>query len=79
MAAATNSSSKLNAAQRAAAVVIALGADNASEVYKYLRDEEVDFRRRCQLRQGYFGESLWPTAGHVPDGTCFQISAHKVF
>jgi flagellar motor switch protein FliG len=42
MAAATNSSSKLNAAQRAAAVVIALGADNASEVYKYLRDEEVE-------------------------------------
>ena len=35
-------SKKLTAAQRAAAVIIALGADNASEVYKYLRDEEVE-------------------------------------
>lgn len=29
-------------AERAAAVMIALGADNAAEVYKYLRDEEVE-------------------------------------
>ena len=35
-------SKKLTAAQRAAAVIIALGADNASEVYKDLRDEEVE-------------------------------------
>lgn len=41
-AATTSSNTKLSAAQRAAAVIIALGADNASEVYKYLRDEEVE-------------------------------------
>lgn len=33
---------KFTPAQRAAAVVISLGADRASEVYKYLKDEEVE-------------------------------------
>ena len=33
---------KLTPAQRAAAVVISLGAERASEVYKYLKDDEVE-------------------------------------
>ena len=33
---------QLTPIQRAAAVVIALGADRASEVYRYLKDEEVE-------------------------------------
>jgi len=33
---------KLTSAQKAAAVVISLGADRASEVYKYLKEEEVE-------------------------------------
>ncbi|MBE6906526.1 flagellar motor switch protein FliG [Marasmitruncus massiliensis] len=33
---------KMTAAERAAAIVIALGAENASKVYKHLRDEEVE-------------------------------------
>lgn len=33
---------KLTASERAAAIIIALGADNASKVYKHLRDEEVE-------------------------------------
>jgi len=33
---------KLTSAEKAAAVVIALGAKNASEVYKYLREEEIE-------------------------------------
>ena len=33
---------KMSASERAAAIVIALGADNASKVYKHLRDEEVE-------------------------------------
>ncbi len=33
---------KFTPAQRAAAVVISLGADRASEVYKYLKDDEVE-------------------------------------
>lgn len=33
---------KLSATEKAAAIVIALGAENASQVYKFLRDEEVE-------------------------------------
>lgn len=33
---------KLTSSERAAAIVIALGSDNASKVYKHLRDEEVE-------------------------------------
>lgn len=33
---------KLSASERAAAIIIALGSDNASKVYKHLRDEEVE-------------------------------------
>ncbi|MDO5601273.1 MAG: flagellar motor switch protein FliG [Oscillospiraceae bacterium] len=35
-------SKKLNSTERAAAVIIALGAENASNVYKYLREEEIE-------------------------------------
>ena len=33
---------ELTSAKKAAAVIVALGAERASEVYKYLTDEEVD-------------------------------------
>lgn len=33
---------KMTALEKAAAVIIALGADTASEVYKYLREEEIE-------------------------------------
>lgn len=33
---------KLSASERAAAVVVALGAENASKVYKYLKEEEIE-------------------------------------
>ncbi len=33
---------KLTSAEKAAAVVVALGAENASRVYKYLREEEIE-------------------------------------
>jgi len=36
------SKGKSSAAERAAAVVIALGAENASKVYKYLHDDEIE-------------------------------------
>lgn len=42
MAAATTKQKQLTPVQRAAAVVIALGADRASEVYRYLKDDEVE-------------------------------------
>ena len=32
---------KITPATKVAAIIIALGADSASEVYKYLRDEEI--------------------------------------
>lgn len=35
-------SRKLTSTERAAAVIIALGAENASQVYKYLREEEIE-------------------------------------
>lgn len=35
-------SRKLSSTERAAAVIIALGAENASSVYKYLREEEIE-------------------------------------
>lgn len=37
-----SSISKMTPTQRAAAVLIALGAENASEVYKYLREDEIE-------------------------------------
>ena len=33
---------KMTSVERAAAVIIALGADTASEVYKFLREEEIE-------------------------------------
>ena len=33
---------ELTSAKKAAAVIVALGAERASEVYKYLTDEEVE-------------------------------------
>ena len=33
---------KLTSTQKAAAVIIAMGSDNASEVYKYLKEEEIE-------------------------------------
>ena len=33
---------KITPATKVAAIIIALGADSASEVYKYLRDEEIE-------------------------------------
>jgi flagellar motor switch protein FliG len=33
---------KLTATQRAAAIIIALGSERASAVYKYLKDEEIE-------------------------------------
>ena len=33
---------KLTSIQRAAAVIISLGADRASEVYKYLKEDEIE-------------------------------------
>ena len=37
-----SSRTKLSPPERAAAVVVALGAENASKVYKYLREEEIE-------------------------------------
>jgi len=34
--------SKLSPVQRAAVIIVALGADRASNVYKYLKQEEVE-------------------------------------
>jgi flagellar motor switch protein FliG len=32
----------LTAKRKASAVIVALGADNASRIYKYLREEEIE-------------------------------------
>lgn len=37
-----SSLSNMSSAQRAAAVIIALGADKASQIYKYMEPEEVE-------------------------------------
>ena len=47
MAAATTKQKQLTPVQRAAAVVISLGAYRASEVYRYLKDDEVEQMALC--------------------------------
>ena len=42
---------ELSTAQKAAAVIIALGAEKASLVYKYMEDEEVEQIGRASCRE----------------------------